>query len=88
MYYVEQNEDKALKYIKGNRKYIPAYMQKIDDVDQLKKAIRNNIFIDNSIGVVLKSSKVDKSEGVETRQMASSSQPQTRSKAKKAELNK
>ena len=88
MYYIEQNEVEALKYVKNNKKYIPEYIQKVENLDQLKKAIKNNIFIDKSISVVLKSSKVDKSEGVETRQMASSSQPQTRSKAKKAELNK
>ena len=79
MYYIEQNEDKALKYIKDNSQYIPAYIQNIKDLDQLKKAIRKNIFIDKSISVVLKSGKVDKSEGVQTRGMASSSKPKTRS---------
>ena len=87
MYYVEQNGAQALRYIKNNSQHIPQEYHNIKDVDQLKKAIRNNIMIDKSIGVVSKSSKVDKSEGVRTREMVSRSQPQTRSKAKKGEMN-
>lgn len=67
MYYIEQNEDTALRYIKNNKKYIPEYIQNVKTLDQLTKALRENLFIDRSIGVVLKSNKDDKSSKPQTR---------------------
>lgn len=86
MYYVEMNGAEALRYVKNNSQYIPQQYRNIKDIDHLKRAIKETIMIDTSIGVVAKSKQVAKSEGVQTRQMASSSKPQTRSKEKKGNI--
>ena len=75
--YVENNHKQAVKYIKENSQYVPRYKDATTKA-KLIQAIRDSVFIDTSIGVVPKS-KGDKSGGVKTRAMASSSKPKTRS---------
>jgi hypothetical protein len=81
--YVEKNHREAVRYIKENSEYVPRYKD-ANTKAKLIAAIKDSVFIDTTISSVPKATKIDKSEGVQTRGMASSSKPNTRSRTKKA----